>query len=465
MDLDLVIERGTLITPGGTYIADLGIRDGKIAVIANNLSGSKIIDARDKLVIPGGVDPHVHLEMPVGQTISCDDWETGTRAAAFGGTTTLIDFVEPESGQSLMQAFHDRHMLAKERANIDFGFHMTLTPDNRISLSELSEIFEAGMTSFKMYTTYEGFRLSNTELLNNMAAVRGVGGICLIHAENDAMITWLQNKFLQTGKTNPKYHPLSRPNIAEGESIHRVLGLASIAKAPVYIVHVSTKQGAKILDEFRLHNNLVFGETCPQYLLLTDLEYAREGFEGAKFVCSPPLRGEEDQKALWYALAMGALQTVGTDHCPFNFKGQKDLGLQDFTKIPGGLPGIESRLALLYTFGVGQGRLTVNQWVEACCTNPARIFGLYPKKGALVPGADADIVIFDPQKEVTISTDTLHENVDYTPYAGYEIQGFPIITIARGKVLVKDGRYSGPKGHGRYLSRTAPNFQWRSTCG
>lgn len=450
---DLVIRGGTLVTAAHTVLADLAIRGERIAAIGQSLDGKRVIEAQGRLVIPGAVDPHVHLEMPVGATRSSDDWFTGTRAAACGGTTTLIDFVEPEPGERLAHALSTRRDLANGRAVIDYGLHMTITNNARQTLEDIPMICKAGCTSFKTYLTYEGFRLSDLALLDVLSAVKLAGGIVLVHAENDAIIEY-QKKRLRAGKkTAPKYHALSRLPIAEGEAIQRGLALAEVASARLYVVHTSTALGAEAIRAARGRGVAAFGETCPQYLLLTDRELGRPGFAGAKYVCSPPLRSAADNARLWQGLAEDDLQTIGTDHCPFYYKGQKDLGRETYEKIPGGLPGIEARLALIHQFGVRAGRLSLNRWVEICCANPARIFGLYPRKGSLDPGADADVVIFDPDKKVTLSTSVLHEQVDYTPYEGFKVQGYPAMTLLRGKIIAENGRFTGETGQGRYLVR------------
>lgn len=450
---DLVIHGGTLVTAERTLQADLGVLGEKIAAVGRDLQGTRRIEAGGLLVLPGAVDPHVHLEMPVGATRSSDDWFTGTRAAACGGTTTLIDFVEPAPGERLLHALAARRELAERKAVIDFGLHMTIAQDDKQTLQDITTLCADGCTSFKTYLTYEDLRLSDSAFLNVLDAVKNAGGIVLVHAENDAIIKHLQNQFRADGKTAPKYHAITRPAIAEGEAIQRCLAMAEVTGARVYVVHVSTALGVEAIRSARKRGVSAFGETCPQYLLLTDRELSRPGFEGAKFVCSPPLRSQPDNDRLWEGLKDDDLQTVGTDHCPFFFKGQKDLGRNDFMHIPGGLPGIESRLALIHQFGVRAGRLSLKRWVEVCCTNPARLFGLYPLKGALEIGADADVVLFDPDKQVTLTRSILHEQVDYTPYEGFELRGYPVMTILRGRVIVEKGEFSGTPGDGRYLSR------------
>jgi dihydropyrimidinase len=405
------------------------------------------------LVIPGGVDPHVHLEMPVAVTATSDNWESGSRAAAFGGTTTVVDFVEPSyPRQPLLEAFQARLSQARGNSSIDFGFHMTLCAADEATLLQIPGVIKAGMPSFKIYTTYTGFRLVDDELLAAFQAIRQAGGMALVHSESDAIIQAATRRLQMKGSLAVKYFPDSRPAIAEAEAVERVLSLAAFTEVPVYIVHVSTRQGATAIARARLAGQPAWGETCPQYLLLNDSQIKTEDFDGAKFVCCPPLRSPGDNQALWSALLDGSLQTVGTDHCSFNFHGQKEIGRNSFLEIPPGLPGIELRLALMYTYGVKTGRITMPQWVELCCTAPARIFGLYPRKGDLAPGADADIVIFDPQYPTPITRSLLHEAVDYTPYEGMELAGQVRTTILRGQVLVRDGRWVAEKQTGNYLS-------------
>jgi dihydropyrimidinase len=471
MTHDTIIRGGILVTPGGVIAADLGITGETIVAIGDGLAGRQVIDATGKLVIPGAIDPHVHLEMPAGPVQSSDDWVTGTVAAACGGTTTVIDFVEPEpvgaTGRStLRDALAARRAQAEGRAVIDFGLHMTLLDASPQTLTEIPEVVAAGCPSFKTYMTYS-FKLADDVLVATMEAVGQAGGMVMVHAENDAGIAYLRRKLIEAGHVEPRYHPISRPAGMEAEAIERALALAEAAECPAYIVHISTNRGAAAVAGARGRGQDVFGETCPQYLLLTDAEFDRPDFEGAKFVCSPPLRKAEDNAALWNYLAMADLQTVGTDHCPFYFVGQKDLARKDgayppFTRIPGGMPGIESRLSLLYTFGVGAGRLTLERWVEICCAGPARAFGLSGRKGVLAVGADADVVVFDPAREVLLSRKfaqpdgiRLHENCDYTPYEGFRVTGWPALTISRGEIIAQDGEFIGRPGRGRFLLRRA----------
>jgi len=456
-NFDIVLSGGTLVTASDTFQADIGIKSGKISAIGRGLTGLENVDARGLLVLPGAIDPHVHLEMPTPVATSSDGWFSGTRAAVCGGTTTVIDFVDSLPNESLLQALEKRRALAESKAVIDFSFHMTLDRVDDQTLNEIPDVIAAGLTSFKCYTTYS-MRLKDNQLLAALSAVGKSGGLSIVHAENDAIVNRLRANYIKAGKIEPRYHPLSRPAISEGEAVERVLALALATQAPVYIVHVSTQLGAEAIQRAQSRGQVALGETCPQYLLLTDQLYDSPGFEGAKFICSPPLRKSTDQAALWQVLGNGVLQAVGTDHCPFPYDGVKNLGrpLDDppaFTDIPGGIPGIEARPSLLFTYGVRAGRLTLNQWVEICSTGPARVFNLYPQKVTLTPGSDADIVLFDPEKRVTISAELLHENVDYTPYEGFDLIGYPVKTYSRGKLIAEMGEYVGTNHRGKFIAR------------
>jgi dihydropyrimidinase len=450
---DLVIRGGTLITPAEAYQADLGLVAGRIAAIGLGLAGREALDAGGLLVLPGGVDPHVHLAMDAGVTITSDDWASGTIAAACGGTTTVIDFVEPDLGAPLLPALAARRAQAEAGAAIDFSLHMTLRSGATEVLADVPAVIAAGCTSFKTYLTYGGFRLEDADFLRALTAVGRAGGLVLVHAENHAAIEALRAEALAQGQVAPRFHPTTRPVSTEAEAIERALALAEIARCPLYVVHVSTGRGAEVVARARARGQAAIGETCPQYLLLTEAELDRPGFEGAQFVCSPPLRPADNLPQLWRQLAQGGLSTVGTDHCAYFYEGQKTLGRERFTEIPNGLPGIEARLALLHTFGVRAGRISLQRWVEVCSAGPARVFGLYPRKGALVPGADADIVLFDPERQVTLDRTVLHERTDYTPYAGLALCGYPVATLSRGRLIARDGAFLGEVGRGQFLAR------------
>jgi dihydropyrimidinase len=452
---DLVIANGTLVTAEATVRADLGISGERIAAIGARLDGLETMDATGMLVLPGAVDEHVHLQMPVACVTSSDDFFTGTRAAACGGTTTVIDFAEPEEGQTLIEALAARRAEADGRVAIDYGLHMTLSHAGDETLAQVPACIEAGSASFKLYMAYAGLRLDDGGLLRALAGLRQHGGRALVHAENHHAIVYLTARALAEGRTGPENHPLTRPAVMESEAIHRLLALAHVAGAPLVLAHLSCALGLEQVRAARARGQTVWVETCPQYLLLDEAETRRAGFEGAKFVMSPPLRRQEDRVALWAGLAAGEVDTVATDHCPFFYATQKTRGRGDFSRIPGGAPGVETRLALLYTHGVRAGRLTAERWVEVCCTEPARRFGLAPRKGTLAVGADADVVIFDPERRATLSFETLHQNVDYCPYEGWEVQGYPLAVLSRGEVIVRDGQFLGAAGRGRFLP-TAP---------
>ena len=449
---DLVIKNGNVVSSSSINQADVGIRDGRIAKIAPILKGKEEISAAGMLVLPGGVDPHVHLEMPTATTITSDTWATGSKAAAFGGTTTVIDFVESRyPKQPLLESFREHLSQAQGQSAIDFSLHMTLCESDRDTLQQIAGVVAAGMPSFKMYTTYTGFHLSDEEMLTAFDAIAKAKGLAIVHAESDAIIQYAVHRLQNAGQLSVRDFPLSRPGVAEKEAVERVLNLADYTSTPVYIVHVSTRAAAVALARARQNGQAAWGETCAQYLLLDENSVRTKDFNGAKFVCCPPLRTKQDQEHLWDSLAEGNLQTVGTDHCAYNFDGQKDLGKASFLEIPSGLPGIELRLALLYTYGVKTGRLTLEQWVDLCCTAPARLFGLYPRKGELVRGADADIVIFDPNHSEVVTQSALHENVDYTPYEGIKLSGKARTTLLRGQVLVQDGVWVGNQEGGCFV--------------
>jgi dihydropyrimidinase len=452
---DLVIANGTVVTAEATMHADLGIRSGRIAAMGDRLVGLETLDASGLLVLPGAIDEHVHLQMPVGEFASSDDFYTGTAAAACGGTTAVIAFAEPKPDQPLIEALAARRGEADGKVVVDYGLHMTLSRADDETLAQLPASIEAGSATFKLYMAYEGLRLDDGGLLRALSALRIHGGRPLVHAENHHTIAYLTARALAKGRTGPENHPLTRPAIMEAEAIHRLLALARVTGTPLVLAHLSCALGLDEVLAARARGQTVWVETCPQYLLLDEEEYRRPGFEGAKFVMAPPPRTEADRQALWAALAAGEVDTVATDHCPFFYETQKTRGRDDFSRIPGGAPGIETRLALLYTHGVRAGRLTLERWVAACCTEPARRFGLAPRKGTLAVGADADVVLFDPERRVRLSYETLHQNVDYCPYEGWELQGYPVTVLSRGEVIVRDGEFVGTAGRGRFL-RTDP---------
>ena len=451
---DLVIANGTLVTAEAMVRADLGITSGQIAAVGKRLVGLETIDARGMLVLPGAVDEHVHLQMPVGEFTSSDDFYTGTVAAACGGTTTVVDFAEPRPGQSLVESLAERQAEADGQVAVDYGLHMTLSRADDKTVAQVPDAIKAGAASFKIYMAYEGLRLDDGQLLRALAALRTHGGRALVHAENHYAIAYLTAQALAEGRTGPENHPLTRPAVMEAEAIHRLLALACVTGTPLVLAHLSCALGLEEVRAARARGQTVWVETCPQYLLLDQAEYRRPGFEGAKFVMAPPPRTETDRHALWDGLAGGEIDTVATDHCPFFYETQKTRGKDDFSRIPGGAPGIETRLTLLYTHGVRTGRLSPERWVEVCCTEPARRFGLAPRKGTLAVGADADVAIFDPERRITLSHEALHQNVDYCPYDGWQVQGYPVTVLSRGEAIVSGGEFVGTKGRGCFLTTT-----------
>ncbi len=448
---DKVISGGLLVTAEATMPADLAIAGDRIAEIGTGLRGRETIDATGLLVLPGAVDEHVHLQMPVGEFASSDDFYTGTVAASCGGTTTVIDFVEPHPGQSLVEALSFRRAEADGKVTIDYGLHMTLSRADDDTLSQVPASIEAGAASFKLYMAYEGLRLDDGGLLRALVTLREQGGRVLVHAENHHAIVYLTAQALAQGRTGPENHPLTRPDFMEAEAVQRLLALARVTGTPLVLAHLSCAVGLEAVRAARAQGQTVWVETCPQYLLLDEVEYQRPGFEAAKFVMAPPPRTAADRAALWAGLAAGGVDTVATDHCPFFYESQKVRGRDDFSRIPGGAPGIETRLPLLYTHGVRSGWLTLQRWVEVCCTEPARRFGLAPRKGTLAIGADADIVLFDPEHRVTLSAGTLHQNVDYCPYEGWEVHGYPVTVLSRGEIIVFNGEFVATAGRGRFL--------------
>jgi dihydropyrimidinase len=457
-----LIRGGTVVTATDLYDGDVLIEDEKILAIATSVdltpfgdqTPDRTIDASGKYVIPGGIDVHTHLDMPFGGTTSADDFESGTVAAAHGGTTSVVDFAIQYRGQTLRHALDTWRKKAEGRAAIDYGFHMIVTELTDAVESEMDALVREGVTSFKLFMAYPGvFMLDDASIFRALQRTAGNGGTICMHAENGGVIDVLVKKALAEGKTDPKYHALTRPARAEAEATHRAIALAEIAGVPIYIVHLSAAEALEMVTAARDRGLPAHAETCPQYLFLSYDNYEEPGFEGAKYVMSPPLRGKETQDKLWRGLAGGDLQAVSTDHCPFCMQEQKELGKGDFSKIPNGAPGIETRMSLLFDGGVRTGRIPVNRWVELTSTSPAKIFGLFPRKGTIAPGSDADIVVFDPNKKQTLSAKTLHMRVDYNPYEGREVTGVSETVLSRGRVIVENGEFTGRAGAGSFLKR------------
>ncbi len=454
-----LIKNGRVVTAVDDYYGDILIEGQFITLIGKSLdmSADKVIDARDKLVIPGGIDAHTHMDMPFGGTTSADDFRTGTLAAAHGGTTTIIDFAIQPKGTAIMQALETWHKKADGKAAIDYSFHMIVTDLSAAEhLAEMKKLIDhEGVTSFKLFMAYPGVLLvDDATIFRAMSLAGSRGGLICMHAENGVVINEIVARALAEGKTAPKFHALTRPTAAEAEGVNRSIALAEMAGSPVYIVHLSCYDALKKVKEARDAGIPAFAETCPQYLFLDYTDYEKPEFEGAKYVMTPPLREKWNQEELWTGLRMNDLQVVSTDHCPFCFKEQKELGRDDFSKIPNGGPGVENRMSLIFNGGVGQGRISLNRFVELTSTAAAKIFGLFPRKGTIAVGSDADIVIFDPKKKMTISARTHHMNVDYNCYEGMEVTGVAETVLSRGRVVVENGKYTGKAGDGQFLKRS-----------
>jgi dihydropyrimidinase len=454
----LLIRNGIVITATDLYEGDVFVDGEKIVAIGSSLqmNADRIIDAQRKYVLPGGIDVHTHLDMPFGGTTSADDFESGTIAAAHGGTTSIVDFAIQYKGQTLHHAWETWMKKADGKAVIDYGFHMIITDLSDQVENEMDALVRQGVTSFKLFMAYPGvFMLDDASIFRALLRTGRNGGTICMHAENGGVIDVLVKNALAEGKTAPRYHALTRPARAEGEATHRAIALAEMADVPIYIVHLSASEALDMVTEARDRGLPAFAETCPQYLFLSYDNYEEPGFEGAKYVMSPPLRPRETQERLWRGLAFNDLQAISTDHCPFCMKEQKTLGKNDFSKIPNGAPGIETRMSLVYDGGVRTGRISLNRFVELTSTSPAKIFGLVPRKGTVAPGSDADIVIFDPEKKTRLSQKTLHMKVDYNPYEGREVVGVTDTVISRGRVIIDRGKFVGRAGSGSFIKRAS----------
>jgi dihydropyrimidinase len=461
--VSIIIKNGTIITTRGEQEADILIQDEKIALIGANLDpgDARVVDASGMLVMPGGIDPHTHLDLPFFGTFCSDDFFTGQRAAAFGGTTTHIDFVIQPIGGSLHEGLDEWKKKADGKITIDYGFHMAVTDLRDDVMKEIPTMVDEGVTSLKLFLAYKDvFMVDDETFFNALLTARERGMLIMVHAENGDVVDALQKKIVAAGKTEPKYHADAHPALAEGEATGRAVALAGIADAPLYVVHVTCREALEQLALGRKRGLKVMGETCPQYLFLTVNDLAKPNFEGAKYVCSPPVRQVEDQDALWDALSTGLLQAVSTDHAPFFFEGGvdgrlpgKELGVNSFAEIPNGMPVIEDRLMVLWHHGVNTGRFSRSRFVELVSTNPAKIFGLYPRKGEIAVGSDADILIWDPKKEHTISAATHHMNTDYNVFEGMTVKGMPVKVYLRGKLVVDGDRWLQEKGEGEYIYR------------
>ncbi|KAA0676241.1 dihydropyrimidinase [Roseomonas genomospecies 6] len=460
---DLVIRHGTVATAGDVQRCDVGIRGGRVVALGEGLAkGKEEIDATGLLVLPGGVDAHCHFDQPTGDgSVMADDFTSGTRSAACGGTTTVIPFACQMKGQSLRAAVEDYHRRADGKAVIDYAFHLIVTdPTEQVIGQELPALIRDGYTSFKIYMTYDSLKLNDRQILEVLDVARREGAMVMIHAENSDCIAWLTDKLELAGKTAPKYHAAARPMVVEREATHRAIALAELADVPILIVHVS---GAEAVEQIRWAQGRgmrIYAETCPQYLFLTADDLDQPGHEGSKCICSPPPRDKANQQVIWDGLQGGVFQVFSSDHAPFRFDGPdgKQVHGADapFSKVPNGIPGVETRLPLLFSAGVGEGRITLEQFVALTSANPARLYGLYPRKGTIAVGSDADVALWDPQREVTISNALLHHNVDYTPYEGIRVTGWPVLTLSRGAVVQRDGTLTAQPGHGQFLPCDLP---------
>lgn len=462
--MSTLIKNGRIITAEQDYTAEVYIERETITAIGASLpmKADTTIDARGKYVIPGGIDVHTHLDMPFGGTTSSDDFETGTRAAAFGGTTTLIDFAIQSKGTRMRDALDMWWKKAEGKACTDYGLHMIVTDLPDAHIGDMNDMVREGVSSFKMFMAYPGvLMVDDATIFKAMRKTADNGGLICMHAENGSVIDVIVQKALAEGKKAPIYHGLTRPTSAEAEAVNRAIAMAEIAGVPVYIVHLSSYDALQRVSEARDKGLLSYAETCPQYLFLSIEDLDRPNFEGAKYVFTPPLREKWNQDKLWEGLKTNNLQVVSTDHCPFCFKEQKELGKDDFTKIPNGGPGVENRLQLLFEGGVNKKRISLNRWVEITSTTPAKMFGLYPRKGSIAVGSDADIVIWDPSAEHTISAKTHHMRVDYSMFEGFKVKGNAETVFSRGEIIADHGKWLGKAGRGRFVKRDAFAGAWK----
>lgn len=454
--MDTIITNGTVVTSAGQSKADIGILDGRIALIAEKIdpvTAKHVVDASGCYVIPGGVDVHTHLDTPVFNSVTADDFKTGTIAAACGGTTTIVDFCQQDIGQTLTEALDVWHAKARDKACIDYGFHVIVVEMNETVAQEMRRLPQEGVSSFKLFMAYKNMLgIDDATLIEALDIAKEAGALVMVHAENGDGADYLRAKALARGDVAPKFHAETRPPRVEAEATARAIALAEIVDTSIYIVHLTCQEALEEVLRGRLRGVDVLAETCTHYLYTTKRDLDRPGFEGAKYVFSPPARSTRDQEVLWRALAQNALQTVSSDHSTWNFKGQKQLGKDDFTKIPNGAPGIEERLIMVYQ-GVRENRLSMPQFVDLVSTRPARTFGLFPQKGTIAIGSDADIVIWDPETRFTMGMDKVHHNVDYTAYDGIEIQGAPRTVLLRGTEIVRDREFIGQIGSGNFLKR------------
>jgi dihydropyrimidinase len=459
MQFDTIIRGGTIATEADTFACDIGIRGEKIAALGDDLGeAGEIVDATGRLVLPGGIDSHVHVAQPSAPGIvMADDFESGTRAAAFGGNTMILPFAMQQRGESLRQVVKDYHAKADGRCYVDVSFHLIIADASEAVLGqELPALVHDGYTSFKVFMTYEGLALSDLEMLNVMAVARDTGALVMVHAENYDAIRFLTNRLERAGQTAPRYHAMSRPIPVEREATHRAISLAELVDVPVMIVHVSSREAMEEIRRAQQKGLKVYGETCPQYLVLTAKDLDGLNMEGAKYVCSPPPRDTASQEACWEGLQQKVFSLFSSDHCPFRYDDSHGKltpkGRTSFRWVPNGIPGVETRLPILFSQGVKTGRISLNEFVALTATNHAKTYGLYPRKGTIAVGSDADIAIWDGERRTTISQALMHHGTDYTPYEGMEVTGWPVSTMVRGKFVVRDGALVGSRT-GAYVTR------------
>jgi len=456
-EYDLVIRGGTVATAADTTLCDVGVKDGAVAALGKNLgSAIREIDASGRFVLPGGIDSHCHIEQRSSAGVVCaDDFYSATVAAAFGGTTTVIPFAAQHRGQSLRRVVEEYHEAAGPKAVIDYAFHLIISdPSEQVLGQELPALIRDGYTSFKVYMTYDLLQLDDGQMLDILAVARREGALVMVHAENHDMIKWLTARLLDRGLGAPRYHAISHARLAEGEATNRAVSLSQLLDVPILLVHVSAAEAIEVIRNAQTKGLKIYGETCPQYLFLTADDIAKPGMEGAKFCCSPPPRDHAAQEAVWTGLRNGTFQVFSSDHAPYRFDASGKLPKGDkttFKEIANGVPGIELRLPLLFSEGVGKGRLDLNAFVALTATNHAKLYGLYPKKGTIAVGSDADIAIWDPQRKTTITAGMLHDNVGYTPYEGRRLGGWPVTVLSRGRIVVEDGKLTAERGSGTFL--------------
>lgn len=464
-EYDLVIRGGTVVTASDTMRCDVGVRDGRIVSLADSLPpGTREVDATGLLVLPGGIDSHVHIAQPSGpETVQADDFQSATLSAAFGGNTMVLPFALQQRGQALRDAVRDYHAKADGQCYVDYGFHLIISdPTDQLLGQDLPALVQDGYTSFKVFMTYEDLRLDDLQILQVMAVAREQGALVMVHAENFDAIRFLTQQLEAAGKTAPLFHGASRPIAVEREATHRAISLAELVDVPIMIVHVSGRDSMEQIRWAQARGLQIYGETCPQYLVLTEADMDGLDMEGAKFVCSPPPRDEASQAACWEGLQTGVFQIFSSDHCPFRFR--ETTGKlhpragSSFRWVPNGIPGVETRLPILFSEGVVRGRISINRFVALTATNHARMYGLYPRKGTIAVGSDADIVLWDPERRMTIQQSILHHGADYTPYEGMEVTGWPVTTILRGEVVIADGVLQGAPGGGQFITREISEY-------